>query len=82
MARPTGVADGIRFERALRGLLSVPRRAAAGTRGAPQEPQEPGDPEEPREHEDQEEPEELRILSLCPYLSSTWAKRIVKTQIT
>ena len=67
VARPTGVAGGFRCERALRGLLSVPRRAAAGARGAPQEPQEPEDPEEPREHEDREEPEELRLLCLSPF---------------
>ena len=72
MAFPTGIADGFRCERALRGLLSVPRRAAAGAWGAPQEPQEPQEPEDPEEpggHEDPEEPEELRVLGLSPFRS-------------
>ena len=34
MALPTGIADIACCERALQGLLSVPRRAAAGARGA------------------------------------------------
>ena len=65
MAFPTGIADVVCSERALRGLLSVPRRAAAGATGAPQEPQDSEDPE-PGEHEDPGEPVELGVLGLCP----------------
>ena len=47
----------------------MPRRAAAGARGAPQEPQDAEDPEEPGEHEDPGEPVELRVLGLSPFRS-------------
>ena len=61
-----GLPTFLLWERALRGLLSVPRRAAAGATGAPQEPQDSEDPEEPGEHEDPGEPVELRVLGLSP----------------
>ena len=60
-----GLPTFLHCERALRGLLSVPRRAAAGATGAPQEPQDSEDPE-PGEHEDPGEPVELGVLGLCP----------------
>ena len=61
-----GLPTFLRCERALRGLLSVPRRAAAGATGVPQEPQDREDAEESGEHEDPGEPVGLRVLSLCP----------------
>ena len=44
----------------------MPRRAAAGATGAPQEPQDCEDPEKLGEHEDPGEAVELRVLGLCP----------------
>ena len=61
-----GLPTFLHCERALRWLLSVPRRAAAGATGAPQEPQDREDAEESGEHEDPGEPVGLRVLSLCP----------------